>query len=89
MKKKIVIFATSLVLLLLLPKQSTRADEISDLKQMLKEQNQMLLEMQQRIEQLKTTQKTQEQNVDEKISKAVESKQVSVPEVLNGPRKSN
>ena len=47
---------------------SVRADEVSELKQQMQQ-------MQQRLEQLEASQKVQEQKVDEKISKAVESKQ--------------
>ncbi|MDD5459613.1 MAG: putative porin [Phycisphaerae bacterium] len=52
------------------------ADEISELKQQMQQ-------MQQRLEQLEASQKVQEQKVDEKISKAVESKQIeTLPDSL-------
>lgn len=53
---------------------AARADEVSELKTQLEEQQKMLLQMQQQIEQLEANQKAQEQSVDEKITKAVESK---------------
>ena len=53
-----------------------KADEISELKQQMQQ-------MQQRLEQLEASQKVQEQKVDEKISKAVESKQIeTLPDSL-------
>ncbi len=58
-----------------------RADEISELKQQLAEQAKLIEQMQNRLEQLEKSQKTQEQNVDVKISEAVEKKQIqALPE---------
>ncbi|HBG26694.1 MAG: hypothetical protein A2Y10_04825 [Planctomycetes bacterium GWF2_41_51] len=53
------------------------ADEITGLKQQLAEQQKLLMQMQQKLEQLETGQKVQEQKIDEKISTAVEKKQIS------------
>lgn len=66
---------------------NAKADELTEMKQQLAEQQKLLQQMQQRIEQLETSQKTQEQDVNEKISKAVESKQVTVPESLKWAEK--
>ena len=53
-----------------------KADEVSELKQQMQQ-------MQQRLEQLEESQKAQEKKVDEKISKAVEEKQIgALPESL-------
>ena len=53
-----------------------KADEVAELKQ-------QMAQMQQRLEQLEASQKAQEQRVDEKISKAVESKQIeALPDSL-------
>ncbi|MFZ0035194.1 MAG: putative porin [Sedimentisphaerales bacterium] len=67
---------------------AARADDVNELKTQLAEQQKLLQQMQQRIEQLETSQKTQEQKVDEKITKAVESKQVTaVPDSLKWAEK--
>ena len=74
MKKRIV----SLTLLIFfIGAAAVKADEVSELKQQLAEQQKMLIQMQQRLEQLESGQKAQEQKIDEKISTAVEKKQVS------------
>ncbi|MBN1391234.1 MAG: putative porin [Sedimentisphaerales bacterium] len=74
MKKKIV---SAIWILAIFLGGAARADDVNELKSQLAEQQKVLLEMQQRIEQLETNQKVQEQTVDEKISKAVESKQIN------------
>ncbi|MFA5252940.1 MAG: putative porin, partial [Phycisphaerae bacterium] len=61
---------------------AARADDANELKTQLAEQQKVLLEMQQRLEQLETNQKVQEQKVDEKITKAVDSKKIALPDNL-------
>ena len=81
MKKWIVL----VVVLLLFAWQApiVKAEEIAGLKQQLAQQAKLLQQMQQRLEQLEASQKAQEQKVDEKISKAVESKQIeALPDSL-------
>jgi hypothetical protein len=73
MKKKLLLL---IWILALFPGIIAKADEVSELKKQLAEQQKLLLEMQKRIEQLEANQKAQEQKVDEKITKAVESKQI-------------
>ncbi|MFA5238760.1 MAG: putative porin, partial [Phycisphaerae bacterium] len=75
MKKKAVL---AIWMLTMVFAGAARADDVSELKNQLVEQQKLLLQMQQRIEQLEATQKVQEQQVDEKISKAVENKQIEV-----------
>ena len=79
MKKPIVL----VVVLLLFAQQApiVKADEISELKQQMQK-------MQARLEQLEASQKAREQKVDEKISKAVESKQtMALPDSLKWAEK--
>ena len=81
MKKWIVL----VVVLLLFAWQApiVKAQEIADLKQQLAQQAKLLQQMQQRLEQLEASQKAQEQKIDEKISKAVENKQIgALPDSL-------
>jgi hypothetical protein len=66
---------------------AARADDVNELKTQLAEQQKVLLQMQQRLEQLEANQKVQEQKVDEKITKAVASKDVNVPEGLKWAEK--
>jgi hypothetical protein len=66
---------------------AARADDVSELKTQLAEQQKLLLQMQQRIEQLEANQKAQAQSVDEKITKAVASKDVNVPDSLKWAEK--
>ena len=75
MKKWIVL----VVVLLLFAWQApiVKAEELADLKQQLAQQAKLLQQMQKRLEQLEASQKAQERRVDEKISKAVESKQIA------------
>ncbi|MFA5293321.1 MAG: putative porin [Phycisphaerae bacterium] len=69
----------SIVLLILFVGPVTvRADEVTQLKQQLDEQQKMLMQMQQKLEQLEAGQKTQEKKIDEKISTAVQDKQFSL-----------
>jgi hypothetical protein len=84
MKKKIV---SAIWILAIFFGGAARADDVNELKSQLAEQQKVLVEMQQRLEQLETNQKVQEQAVDEKISKAVESKQATVPESLKWAEK--
>jgi hypothetical protein len=74
MKKKLLLLVWMLSVFL---GKAAKADEVSELKAQLAEQQKVLLEMQQRLERLEAGQKAQEQKVDEKITKAVESKQIS------------
>lgn len=53
------------------------ADEVSELKQQLAEQRQLLLKIQQRLEQLEVKQKQQSQTMEQKISEVVEQKQIA------------
>ncbi|MDD5328325.1 MAG: putative porin [Phycisphaerae bacterium] len=75
MKKKAVL---AIWMLTMVFAGTARADDVSELKTQLVEQQKLLLQMQQRIEQLEATQKIQDEKVDEKISKAVENKQIGV-----------
>src|SRR4030042_895177 len=80
MKKKIV---SAIWILAIFFGGAARADDVNELKSQLAEQQKVLLEMQQRLEQLEANQKVQEQKVDEKITKAVESKQIgALPDSL-------
>lgn len=65
--KRIVMLAMVFGLALLLPAVETRADEISELKEQLKTQQQLLLQMQERIAQLEARQKLKEQSLNKKI----------------------
>jgi predicted Holliday junction resolvase-like endonuclease len=58
----------------LLGVSSTKGDEISELKQQLAEQQQLLLKMQQKIEQMEAQQKEQSQQIEQKVSEALEKK---------------
>ena len=73
MKKRIVL----VIALLLFAGQlsSVKADDVSDLKFQMRQ-------MQLKISQLEAAQKTQEQKIDEKISKAVDDKQITLPDSL-------
>jgi hypothetical protein len=84
MKKKIV---SAIWILAIFFGGAARADDVNELKSQLAEQQKVLVEMQQRLEQLEANQKVQEQKVDEKITKAVESKQATVPESLKWAEK--
>lgn len=79
MKKEIVL---AIWMLAMVFGGAARADDVNELKTQLAEQQKVLLQMQQRLEQLETNQKAQEQNVDEKITKAVASREVNVPESI-------
>lgn len=60
-----------------------KADELSDLKQQMADQAKLLKQMQQQLERLEAAQKTQDQQVDAKITKAVEARQIeSVPDSM-------
>jgi len=56
---------------------NVKADDIADLKEQMAQQAKLLQQMQKKIEQLEGAQKAQEQKVDEKILKAVESRQIT------------
>jgi len=75
--KKCIMFT---VALLLLAGQVPRlkADEVSELKQQMEKQEKLLQQMQQRLKDLDVSKKVQEKEIDEKISKAVDSKQTTV-----------
>ena len=69
------------VLLFLFLAGGVKGDDVNDLKQQLKEQNELLLKMQQRLEQLEAKQTTQEQTIEKKISEVAEKKQTfALPE---------
>jgi hypothetical protein len=74
MKKR---FVMAICMLVMVFTGAARADEISELKTQLAEQQKLLLQMQKRLDQLEANQKVQEQKVDEKITKAVETKQTA------------
>ncbi len=84
MKKGIVL---AIWILAIVSGGTARADDINELKSQLAEQQKLLLQMQQRLEQLEANQKVQEQKVDEKITKAVENKQVALPDSLKWAEK--
>ncbi len=81
MKKWIVLVVMLLLFALQVP--IVKAEDIAGLKQQLAQQAKLLQQMQQQLEQLEASQKAQEQKVDEKILKAVESKQIgALPDSL-------
>jgi uncharacterized coiled-coil protein SlyX len=66
------------------------ADELSELKAQLAEQQKLLTQMQQRLEQLEAKQAAQEQTITEQVDKAVKENQVSaVPDSLKWAEKIN
>lgn len=76
-----------LLILLALGTVQTSADELSDLKeqlikqqQMMEQQNQMLRQMMTRIEQLESQQQQQTQQIETKVAQAVEQKKIELPE---------
>ena len=77
MKKGIMFMA---VFLLASSAFTVKADEVAELKVQMKQ-------MQERLEQMEAAQKAQEQSVDAKISKAVEAKEVNVPDSLKWAEK--
>lgn len=81
MKKKIV---TSVIILLFLNLAAggARGDEISDLKQQLAEQSKKLQEIQQKLENLESQQNQQDKKIDEQVTKAVENKEIKLPDSL-------
>lgn len=87
MKKKIV---TSVIILLFLSLAAggTRGDEISDLKQQLAEQSKKLQEMQQKLENLESQQNQQDKAIQDKVTKAIDSKKMdTVPDSLKWAEK--
>jgi septal ring factor EnvC (AmiA/AmiB activator) len=76
MKKKIV---TSVILLFLsLAAGGAKGDDVSDLKQQMAEQSKRLEEMQQKLEKLEAQQTQQNKNLEETVSKAIDSKKIGV-----------
>jgi len=71
------------LLLLLLEVSSAKADEISELKQQLAEQQQLLLKLQQRIDEIQSQQQQQNKQIEQKVSEVVEKKgTATVPESI-------
>jgi hypothetical protein len=68
---KLILFALTLLLLVPL---SAKADEISELKKQLAEQQKTLLQMQQKLEQLEAKQANQNKQIEETVTKVVEEK---------------
>jgi hypothetical protein len=75
-----------LVLALLLPSGRVKADELSELRQQIIEQNQKLQELMERLEQLEADQKQKEQSLTERIEK-VEEKAAQKTEATGLPEK--
>ena len=73
--KRIVFFGIGLLLLVSILAEETRADEISELKELLSEQTQKLREMQERLSQLEARQRLKERSLTEKIEEVAEKKQ--------------
>ena len=68
--------------------QTVRADEITELKQQLAEQAELLKQMQQKIERLEAQQSQQDKRMEARISKAVEEKQMeALPDSLKWAEK--
>ena len=81
MQKWIVTLVVCLLFLVQVP--IAKADEVSQLKQQMAEQTKLLQQMQQRLEQIEAQQAQQNQEMAERISKAVEEKQIdAVPDSL-------
>ena len=74
-RKRIVFLGIGLMLFVSNMTVTARADEISELKQLLNEQAKKLQELQERIAQLEARQKLKEQSLTEKIEKVAEQKQ--------------
>jgi hypothetical protein len=68
--KKIIVLSVFLFVMVL--GESTRGDEIDDLKRQLIEQNKILMEMQERLEQLEARQRLKEQSLTKKITEVAE-----------------
>jgi hypothetical protein len=82
-RKKIIFFWVFTLLFNSLGEGKTKADEISDLKQQLVEQNRRLLEIQRKLEKIEAQQGQQEKVIEEKVSKAMDSKKIAtVPDSL-------
>jgi hypothetical protein len=86
MKKKLgdVIIA---IFILCLAAGGARGDEIGDLKQQLAEQSKKLQELQQKIEKLESQSKEQDKKIDEQATKAVEKKEIKLPDSLEWAEK--
>jgi len=74
-RRKLVFLGMGLMLLVSSMTVTAKADEISELKQLLNEQAKKLQELQERIAQLEARQKLKEQSLTEKIEKVAEQKQ--------------
>jgi hypothetical protein len=85
-KRGIVFFVTGLMLLLPWLAEDARADEVSDLKEQLKIQTQLLQQMQGRLEQLEATQRLKDQmlmhKLDEVAQKTEKKESVALPESI-------
>jgi len=80
MKKKIV---TSVILLFLSLAAGVRGDDVSDLKQQMAEQSKKLQEMQQKLEKLEAQETQQNKNLEDAVSKAIDSKKIgALPDSL-------
>jgi phosphate-selective porin OprO/OprP len=73
-KKGIVFLVTALALLLPWLAEDARADEVSNLKEQLKVQTQLLQQMQGRLEQLEATQKLKEKSLRQEIEQPAQKK---------------
>ena len=86
MKKRILLLAG--LLFFVGPAARAQADEISDLKAQLAEQQRMLLQMQQKLEQLEAKQSAQDERIEEQVAKVVDEKKVgAVPDSLKWAEK--
>jgi len=85
-KKGIVFLVTALALLLPWLAEGARADEVSNLKEQLKVQTQLLQQMQERLEQLEARQRLKEQmlthKLDEVAQKAEKKESIVLPESI-------
>ncbi|MBN1803920.1 MAG: hypothetical protein JW837_01595, partial [Sedimentisphaerales bacterium] len=80
--RRLVYLGVGLILAVLGLTTPARADEISELKQLLNEQTKMLQQLQERIAQLEARQRLKERSLEEKIEEmgeVVEQKQVPAP----------
>lgn len=80
MKKRIVLAA---LFLFAVQGSLVKADQLSELKQQMEQQNMLLQQMQQKLAQLEAQQVQQEQRVEQQITKAVEQKKIeALPESM-------
>jgi hypothetical protein len=86
--KKGILFPTLILVLLLLSLREAKADELSELKQQIIEQNQKLQELMERIEQLEARQKQKEEALTEKMEEVAQKKETfSLPDSLKWAEK--